>query len=129
MIEVCIALFLVGAGILSLITLQPSALRLSGRSDYLGRASGVLAAQLQALEVQIINPNNAIPTSDSGPVSVNVSGQKTLAQGDAQLSVTRTITAIPNTNTYLVHVLVTWPGNAIGVKESMIVARQQSFTQ
>ena len=49
MIEVCIALFLVGVGILALITLQPSAWRLSGKSDYLGRASWILAAQLHAL--------------------------------------------------------------------------------
>ncbi len=130
MIEVCIALFLVGVGVLALITLQPSAWRLSGKSDYLGRASGILAAQLQSLEAQIINPNNAMPVSDSGPVSVYVSGQSGQQQyGDAVFSVTRTITAIPNTTTWRVNVVVTWPGNATGIRESMIVSRQQSFLQ
>ena len=128
MIEVCIALFLVGVGILALITLQPSALRLSGKSDYLGRASGVLAAQLQVLEVQIINPNNTMPTSDSKAVPVNVSGQSTAQLGDAVFWVTRTITYLGN-GTYRVNVVVTWSGNSVGVKESMIVTRQQSFAQ
>ena len=130
MIEVCIALFLVGVGILALITLQPSAWRLSGKSDYLGRASGILAAQLHALEAKIINPNNTMPTSDSAPVGVYVSGQSTGQQhGDVQFSVKRTITAIPGTNTWSVNVVVTWPGNTVGIKESMILARQQSFAQ
>ena len=129
MIEVCIALFLVGVGILALITLQPSAVRLSGKSDYLGRASGILAAQLQLMEAQIINPNNTVPTSDSGPVPVYVSGQSTLQQqGDAKFWVTRTITNLGN-GTYRVNVVVTWTGNSVGIKESMIVAQQQSFAQ
>jgi len=129
MIEVLIAFFLVGVGILGLITLQPSAWRLSGKSDYLGRASGILAAQLQALEAQITNPNNSMPTSDSSPVPVYASGQGALQQyGDAQFWVKRTI-AGPVANTWLINVVVTWQGNAAGIKESMIVARQQSFSQ
>ena len=130
LIEVCIALFLVGVGVLALITLQPTAWRLSGKSDYLGRASGILAAQLQSLEAQIINPNNVMPTSDSGPVSMYASGQSgPQQQGDAIFSVTRTITAIPNTAMWRVNVAVTWPGNTTGIRESMIVSRQQSFQQ
>jgi prepilin-type N-terminal cleavage/methylation domain-containing protein len=131
MIEVCIALFLVAVGVLALITLQPTAWRLSGKSDYLGRASGILSAQLQTLEAQIINPNNPMPTSDSGPVPVYVSGQSgQQQQGDAAFSVTRTITAIPNTTTWRVNVVVTWPGSPTGgIRESMIVSRQQSFLQ
>jgi Tfp pilus assembly protein PilV len=135
MIEVCIALFLVGVGILALITLQPSALRLSGKSDYLGRASGILAAHLQALETQIINPNNTMPTSDSSPRPVYVSnpvlvnsGASSVQLGEAKFWVTRTITNLGN-GTYRVNVLVTWTGNSVGVKESIIVAPQQSFAQ
>ena len=132
MIEVCIALFLVGVGILALITLQPSALRLSSKSDYLGRASGILAAELQLLEAQIINPNNTMPASDGGPASVYVSSltnQSTAqAHGDVAFSVTRTITDL-GSSTYRVNVHVTWPGNATGIKESMIVVRQKSFKE
>jgi len=130
MIEVCIALLVVGVGVLALITLQPSSWRLAGKSDYLGRASGILAAQLQLMEAKIINPNNTMPTSDSSPVAVYVSGQTTkVQQGDVQFSVKRTITAGPVANTWLVNVVVTWPGNTAGIRESMIVARQQSFSQ
>ena len=130
MIEVCIAIFLLGVGILALISLQPSAWRLSGKSDYLGRGSGILAAQLQAMEAKIINPKTGMPTSDISPVSVYVSVQSTtLEHGDMQFWVRRTITAGPVANTWLVNVVVTWPGNAAGIRESMIVARQQSFSQ
>jgi prepilin-type N-terminal cleavage/methylation domain-containing protein len=137
MIEVCIALLVLGVGIMALITLQPSAWRLSGKSDYLGRASGILAAQLQTLEATIANPNNTIPDSDNpaSPPSVYVSGQTstdgqalTMQHGDVNFSVTKSITSIAS-GMYRVNVRVTWPGNAAGIKESMIVTRQQSFSQ
>lgn len=128
MIEVCIALLLVGVGILALITLQPSAWRLSGKSDYLGRASGILAAQLQAMEAQIINPNNTMPAGGSN--TVYASGRDSAQQGDAAFTVGTTITDLGN-STYRVNVNVTWPpgSTAPGIKESMIVVRQQSFAQ
>ena len=138
MIEVCIALFVLGVGVLSLITLQPAAWRLSGKSDYRGRGSGILAAQLQALEAQIINPNNTMPESNdpiNNPLSVYASGQTTtsgqavtMQNGDVQFSVNRTITAI-GSSTYRVNVQVTWPGNTAGMRESMIVVRQNSLRE
>jgi prepilin-type N-terminal cleavage/methylation domain-containing protein len=126
MIEVCIALFLLGIGILALISLQPSAWRLSGRSDYLGRASGILVAQLQAIEAQIMNPNNDLPTG--GNSTVYASGQDAAQPGDVAFTVGTTVTDLGN-NTSRVNVHVTWPGNATGIRESMIVVRQQSFSQ
>ena len=129
MIEVCIALFLLGIGILALISLQPSAWRLSGKSDYLGRGSGILVAQLQAIEATIVNPNNTTPASDTKPIQVYASGQTAGQHGDVAFQVTRTITAIPNTNLLRVNVVVTWPGSPTGIRESMIVAPQQSFNQ
>jgi len=138
MIEVVIAFFLLAVGILALISLQPAAWRLSGKSDYLGRASGILAAQLQALEAQIINPNNTMPESNdpiNNPLSVYASGQTTtsgqavtMQNGDVQFSVNRTITAI-GSSTYRVNVQVTWPGNTAGMRESMIVVRQNSLRE
>jgi Tfp pilus assembly protein PilV len=130
LIEVMIALFLLGVGILALITLQPSAWRLSGKSDYLGRASGVLAAQLQTLEAQVINPNNTLPAT--GTSTVNVSGQDSLtAHGDVAFTVATNITDITQPGkspTYRVNVVVTWPGSPTGgIKESVIISQQQSF--
>jgi len=128
MIEVLIALFLVSVGILVLITLQPAAIRLSGKSDYLGRASGILAAQLQAMEAKIINPNNTLPAGGSS--TVYASGQGAAKQGDVEFTVNTTVTNLAaNPPTYRVNVHVTWPGNATGVRESMIVVQQQSFKQ
>jgi prepilin-type N-terminal cleavage/methylation domain-containing protein len=133
MIEVVIALFLLGIGVLALISLQPSAWRLSGKSDYLGRASGILAAQLQTIESQIMNPNNALPAGGTGPVYASGWGgtQKSAApQGDVEFTVVTTITPVSGTtNTWSVNVQVTWPGNNTGIKESMVVAQQQSFSQ
>jgi type IV pilus modification protein PilV len=126
MIEVLIALFLLAVGVLSLISLQPTAWRLSGKSDYLGRASGILAGQLQAMEAKIINPNNTMPTT--GTSTVYASGQDAVQQGEVAFTVNTTITDLGN-NTSRVNVKVTWPGNATGLRESMIVVRQQSFLE
>lgn len=127
LVEVCIALFLLGIGIFALISLQPSAWRLSGKSDYLGRASGILLSQLQATEAQIMNPNIAIPASLSS--TVYASGQGTAKQGDVAFTVNRTITALAGGNTWRVTVRVSWPGNATGITESLNVTRQEYFRQ
>jgi len=127
LVEVCIAVFLLGFGIFALISLQPSAWRLSGKSDYLGRASGVLLSQLQATEAQIMNPNLAIPASGSS--TVYASGQSTGKQGDVAFTVNRTVTALAGGNTWRITIQVTWPGNATGIKESLNVTRQEYFRQ
>ncbi|MGD0624349.1 MAG: hypothetical protein ABSB32_06475 [Thermodesulfobacteriota bacterium] len=126
LIEVCIALFLLGVGIFALISLQPAAWRLSGKSDYLGRASGILLSQLQATEAKIMNPNIAIPAGGSS--TVYASGQDTKKQGDVAFTVNRTITDLGG-NTWRITVKVSWPGNAVGITESLNVTRQEYFRQ
>jgi Tfp pilus assembly protein PilV len=126
LIEVCIALFLLGVGIFALISLQPSAWRLSAKSDYLGRGSGILLSQLQATEAQIMNPNIAIPAGGSS--TVYASGQGTAKQGDVAFTVNRTITDLGG-NIWRVTVKVSWPGNATGITESLNVTRQEYFRQ
>ena len=126
LIEVCIALFLLGVGIFALISLQPAAWRLAGKSDYLGRASGILLSQLQATEANIMNPNIAIPASGSS--TVYASGQGTAKQGDVLFTVNRTITDLGG-NTWRITVKVSWPGNATGITESLNVTRQEYFRQ
>ena len=127
MIEVCIALFLLSVGVLALISLQPSAWRLSAKSDYLGRASGILEAQLQAMEAKIINPNIAVTTGTTTK-TIYPGGQSTAKHGDASFTVNTTTTALGG-NTWRVTVQVAWPGNATGIRESMNVSQQQSFSQ
>ena len=127
MIEVCIALLLLSVGVLALISLQGSAWRLSGKSDYLGRASGILVAQLQATEAKIMNPNIAV-TTGTATSTVYPGGQSTQKQGDAAFTVQTTTTALGG-NTWRVTVNVTWPGNAAGIRESLNVTRQEYFRQ
>jgi prepilin-type N-terminal cleavage/methylation domain-containing protein len=127
LVEMAVALLLIGVGVLSLVSLQPSAWRLSGKSDYLGRASGVLAAQLQATEASIMNPNIAVATGTTSS-TVYAGGQGTAKQGDVQITVNRTITALGG-NLWRVTVKVTWPGNAAGITESLNVSRQEYFRQ
>jgi Tfp pilus assembly protein PilV len=127
LVEVSIALFLLTLGVFALISLQPSAWRLSGKSDYLGRASGILMSQLQATEAQIMNPNIAIPASGSS--TVYAGGQSAATQGDVVFTVNRTITALTGGNTWRITIQVIWPGNATGIRESLNVARQEYFRQ
>ena len=135
LVEVSIALFLLSLGVLGLISLQPSAWRLSGKSDYLGRASGILLAQLQATEAKILNPNISMPAGTSTATStVYPGGQSVAKTGDVPFTITTT-TQDPTvvgmgSNIWRVTVQVTWPGGtAQGIKESLNVARQESFRQ
>lgn len=124
MIEVLIALFLTMIGVMALISMQPQGWLLSGRSDYLGRAAGVLHEELETIESLMMNPCNAV---NAGPArNVFVSGMRSLQFGDATYTVTPSITSI-GTNVWMVTVIVTWPGNNIGIRESLVVTRQEPF--
>jgi len=127
LIEVSIALFLLSIGILALVSLQPSAWRLAGRSDYLGRASGLLQTQLFDREAFIMNPNNNI-SAGTATATVYPSRQSTAQLGDIPFTVQTTTTSLGG-NSWRVTVTVTWPGNVTGISESLIVARQEYFRQ
>ena len=138
LIEVCIALFLLAIGVLGLIAMQPSAWRQSARSDSVGRAVGILAQELQAMEALIMNPNNVIDVVDVGggvkkkiyaPQTVLPSGQGTAKAGDLAFTVNTTAEELSVNTAYRVTVQVTWPGNANGIRESMIVTRQEAYRQ
>jgi Tfp pilus assembly protein PilV len=130
LVEVLIAVSLIAAGVLALLSLQPSAWKLSGRSDLLGRAGGILHQELEANELLIMNPNYANPCSATNPLittrNVYVSGQGAMQPGDVSLAVQTTIQDNLN-STWSVRVRVTWPGNATGISETRIVTRQELF--
>jgi len=129
LVEVLISLFLVSIGVLSLLSLQPSAWNLTGRSDFLGRAGGILHKELETNEVLLMNPNFPNPCSASNPVTttrnVFVSGQGTAQAGDMSFTVQTTIQDNLN-NSWTVRTRVTWPGNA-GITETVFVTRQEPF--
>jgi len=132
MIEVLISMVLISFGVLSLLTLLPSGWRLSGTSDMLGRAAGILQAQLERNEVWIMNEKNPVAPTEGipSPQPVYSSGKDTPQPGDIQYLVTTQIQDLGGgSGPWRVRVRVTWPGNTTGVTESVIVTRQLFFAQ
>ena len=127
LLEVVIAMFLTVVALLGTFALISPGWKTAARSDYLGRASGILYEQLMTREAWIINPCNTVTTGTTGPTAVFASGQPTAQPGDVQFNVTTTITN-PATNAWLVTVQVSWPPlNATGITESLRVTRQEGF--
>jgi len=122
--EVIIAIFLTTIGVLAILSLQPSAWRTAARSDFLGRAAEVMYAELDERESIIMNPCNAVVSP--GARDVKVSGMSGNVPGDMTFRVTTTVTSI-GANTWRVTVRVTWPINATGISESLVVTRQERF--
>jgi Tfp pilus assembly protein PilV len=129
-VEVLITLFLTTVGILALLSMQPTAWNAAGRSDFMGRAAGILQSELERNELQIMNPNNAVSTGVLPNRNVYASSQSTKQSGDVTYTVATTVTPLAGaTNAWQVKVQVTWPGNTRGVSESTIVSRQEYFRQ
>ncbi len=124
LVEVVIAIFLTTIGVLAVLSLQPAAWRTATRSDYMGRAAGILQKEQATQEVFIMNCCNAV-TAGTTTTNVLASGEAAAQPGDATFTVTTTITLIA-TNVWRVDVRVAWAGHA-GIIESMVVTRQQRF--
>lgn len=124
LIEVVIAIFLTTVAVLAILALQPSAWRTAGRADYLGRASHLLYDELQRYEATIMNPCQAIPAASSTR-TVYASNMTNAQAGDARFDVTTTVTDLGN-NSWRVTTRVAW-GNHPGIRESMIVTRQETY--
>jgi Tfp pilus assembly protein PilV len=130
MMEVLVSVALISIGVLGLVTLLPSGWKLSGTSDMLGRAAGILQAELEANEILIMNENNPVtPTPPGNPPKKPVygSGSRTLQPGDIAYSVQTERTDLGGS--WMVRVQVTWPNNPVGISESVIVTRQKAFIQ
>jgi Tfp pilus assembly protein PilV len=125
LVEVIIALFITVVAVLGILALISPGWRTAARSDYLGRASGILYERLMMEEARILNPCCIVPAGTTGPTAVFASGQATAQQGDAQFNITTTITSI-RADVWRVNVLVAWPGHS-GISETLVVTRQNSF--
>ena len=127
LIEVVIAMFLTTVGVLALLSLQPSGWRAMARSDYLGRASGILYKTLEDQETLILNPCNVVAIGTT-TATVQVSGQTAVISGDVTYTVNTTIAQDgANAQAFVVTVTVTWPTNATGMSESLAVTRQELY--
>ena len=129
-VEVLITLFLTTVGILALLSMQPTAWNAAGRSDFMGRAAGILQSELERNELQIMNPINGVTPGTTVQNTRYASSQSTQQAGDIPFTVSTTITALSGTtNAWTVRIQVTWPGNTRGITESVIVSRQEYFSQ
>jgi len=132
LIEVVIAIFLVTIGVMAILSMQPSAWRTVGKSDYLGRGAGILHRELEAREIFIMNSCNVVLTGDQAPQTIVVSGLEGAVSGDATYTVNTNITAV-SASSWRVTVTVTWPEQLLrgsrDLTESIIVTRQQKFQQ
>jgi Tfp pilus assembly protein PilV len=130
LIEVLISLFLISVGILALLSLQPSAWKLTSRSDHLSRAGGLLHKEMETTEIVLMNPNFPNPCATTNPLvtttNVFISGQSTAQPGDLPFTVRTEIQDNLN-NSWTVRVRVTWTGNNTGISESLVVTRQENF--
>ena len=141
LVEVLITLFLTTVGIMALLSMQPTSWNAAGRSDFMGRAAGILQSELERNELWIMNPGNAsfVPGCDSTrrnltlgecTWTINASNQTSQQAGDVPFTVRTTIAPFgATTNAWTVTVRVTWPNNALGIQETMIVSRQEYFRQ
>lgn len=139
LVECIVALGLTTVAIVSLISMQSMAWRGAGKSDYLGRAIGIIQRELEQNQLAIMK--GAIPANtqtcadkDGSAVACN-SAEKmfTLNKTTTPCFCSGTTACVcPNTaaataNTWRFNVRITWPGSEKGMSSSVIVSRQAAF--
>lgn len=120
MVEVFIAMFITTVAIFSLSSMVPLSWKTVSKSDYLGRATGLVQDELEWRQYQAMRGVN--PTTLEYPAE-----GKAIAVGDDTFTVYTTTSPDAHPNTWVVNVKVTWRGNDNGVTSSMLVTRQLGF--
>jgi hypothetical protein len=131
LVEVLVSSVLISVGVMALLTLLPSGWRLSGTSDLLGRAAGILQGEMESNEILVMNPTNMVtPTLPGSPETKDIYGigRNTPQPGDVRYSV-QTERIDLGGGSWRVRVRVTWQRNPTGIAESLIVTRQRYFAQ
>jgi Tfp pilus assembly protein PilV len=130
LVESIVSMLLLTIGVLAILSMQPTSMKTGARSDYLGRGVMLLNKELMAQELFIMNPCNDVTT---GTVTneVYMSGRTSSSpgDGDARFNVQTVTSVIAGSPTaWRVSVTITWPPyNTNGVRETIIVTRQESF--
>ena len=127
MIEVMIAMFITAIAVTAVFSMMPLSWQTAGKSDYLGRAAGILQMELELREAQIMLNN--IPALGATIRTVQVSDPFVASagiRGDVNITIRTTISRGIG-NSWLVVVNVSWPGNAQGLTNSVIVTPQMFF--
>jgi hypothetical protein len=123
-VEVIVAILVVSIGLIALLAAQPQSWNLAGRSDNLGRAACVLQSELSRNEAIIMNPLLSVPVSSTRNVYASSLDER--QPGDAPFTVATNIDSI-GTGVWRVRVNVSWPANTTGIKDTLIVTRQEKF--
>lgn len=139
LVECIVALVLTTVAIVSLISMQSLAWRGAGKSDYLGRAIGIIQRELEQNQLAIMKgaiPANAQTCADKegSPVGCD-SAEKMFILNKTTTSCFcsgTTACVCPNTtgspvNTWRFNVRITWPESEKGMSSSVIVSRQAAF--
>lgn len=126
LIEVLIAFFITMTAIISLMPIFSLSMQTSAKSDYMGRAVGILQKELEFREEQVMR--GVVPATtpyEYADQIVKVSGLAS-KEGDATFTVKTKMTQ-QGTYSWLIHVQVVWTGNSNGVKSSIIATTQNGF--
>jgi Tfp pilus assembly protein PilV len=129
MTECVIAILLTTIAIVSIMPMQDNALKAMSRSDNMGRAQGVMQAELESWENVIMNSTDAISPITAGTLTKTVYASSNgptsgiTGKGDASFTVVTKIIAAPGTKSWIVNVKVTWTGNATGINSSIVASR------
>jgi Tfp pilus assembly protein PilV len=133
LVEVMIAMVLTAIAIISVFPMQNASTTSAGRSDFVGRAAGIMLAELEEREHLIMSVN----TTATPPVTVplaTVNKQVTVSdlgvEGDVTFNVVTTTRVNPAapTSSWIVNVTVTWVGRINGsTSSSIIVTNQAAF--
>ena len=129
MVESLIAVLLTAIAIVSIMPMQDIALKTMSRTDYMGRAAGIMQAELESQENVIMNSDDITSPIIAGTVTKTVYASSNgptsgiTGSGDASFTVVTIISAASGTKSWLVNVQVTWTGNTTGIKSSVIASR------
>jgi Tfp pilus assembly protein PilV len=134
-VECIVAMVITTVTVLSLISMQSLAWRGAGKSDYLGRAVGILQRELERYEMQIMNGN----TNVDALTCLDSAGNNTVC-GQPGTMYTITSAIIPCNcssanlcncpvvapavaNIWRVNVSIAWLGSPNGLRSSIMVSR------
>jgi Tfp pilus assembly protein PilV len=127
-VEMLVAVLLTTTAVISITFLQDTSWKTVAKSDYLGRAAGILYSEMERREAIIMNPS-ALVTEGTMEKTVYPSGQETAIEGDIPFLVNTTIASLgTGTNAWRVTINVKWPPlNSTGITENMIVTKQDRY--
>lgn len=125
-VECVIALLLTTVAVVSLIEMQSLAWRGAGKSDYLGRAQGLLQRELERCEYSILRSVN-IPADTK---CMDQFGNDADCKADNAVFTINYLETTPANipaNTRLLNVKITWPGSKSGIRSSLIILPQSDY--